>query len=111
MRIAMVVSSFEGLFINSGIGTFYATLADFLVRKGHTVTVVYTREQAAESQTSSYWVAYYQSIGIELIAIPPFQNPRVDTSYFLKKSYQVYSYLTSRQFDMIHFPDWEGVGY
>lgn len=41
----MVVSSFEGLYINSGIGTFYATLADFLVRKGHTVTVIYTREQ------------------------------------------------------------------
>jgi hypothetical protein len=64
LRIAMVVSSFEGLYINSGIGTFYATLADFLSRRGHSVTVIYTREQVSEAHTWNYWVEYLLNISL-----------------------------------------------
>lgn len=65
----------------------------------------------SESHPWNYWVEYYKALGIELVAIPPFHKPRVDAGYFTRKSYQAYQYLVSRQFDLIHFPDWEGLGY
>jgi glycosyltransferase involved in cell wall biosynthesis len=111
LRVGIVVSSFEGLFINSGIGTFYSTLAEFLIKTGHSVTVVYTREQGLDPLSFQYWVSYYETQGLELVLLPHTVSSRIDGSYFMRKSFEVYNYLNTRQFDLIHFPDWEGVGY
>lgn len=110
LNVAMVVSSYEGLYINSGIGTFYSTLAEFLIKTGHSVTVVYTRDQGLDPLSFQYWVSYYQTQGLELVLLPS-SSSRIEASYFARKSLEVYNYLQSREFDLVHFPDWEGVGY
>src|SRR5689334_22347357 len=100
----MVVSSFEGLYINSGIGTFYSALADFLSTRGHSVTVLYTRDHS-ETHTFQYWQDHYRERGIELVALPAsLLNAQINAPYFLRKSYDVYKYLQNRNFDLVHFP-------
>lgn len=112
LRIIIVVSSFEGMYLNSGIGTFYAALADFLINHGHTVTILYTHLDASEARSFKKWQASYEKKGINIVKLEA--SPiHIAASPLVQKSYQVYNYLKLHQqfFDVVHFPEWEGSGY
>lgn len=105
-----MVSSFEGLFINSGIGTAYYALAELLARSGNKVTVLYTRDKPPTTGSFNDWVKHYAAQGIELKALPPSEK-RVTNPKLQVTSAQVYKYLKLNHFDIVHFPDFEGLGF
>eukprot|EP01110_Echinostelium_bisporum_P006623 TRINITY_DN2633_c0_g1_i2.p1 TRINITY_DN2633_c0_g1~~TRINITY_DN2633_c0_g1_i2.p1 ORF type:complete len:1926 (+),score=1092.00 TRINITY_DN2633_c0_g1_i2:39-5780(+) len=108
--VCFVVSSFEGIYLNSGIGTAYYGLAELLARNGHNVTVLYTRDTPASTGSFNDWVERYQQDNINLKFLPPsltrITNPKLQTV-----SYLVFNYLKSASFDIVHFADFEGLGY
>jgi len=112
LRIIMVVSSFEGMFLNSGIGTFYSSLADFLVQKGHAITVLYTDTAASDTPAYSRWKTQVEKRGLRAARLGAYPI-HLRLSSLAQRSYQVYDYLKNHQpeFDVVHFPDWEGPGY
>jgi glycosyltransferase involved in cell wall biosynthesis len=114
MRMILVVSSFEGMYLNSGIGTFYAALADFLVNRGHTVTILYTHTAMSDVAAAAFkrWQASYEKRGIVVQKLPP-STVHLTAPTLTQKSYRVYQYLKehAQEFDVVHFPDWEGPGY
>lgn len=113
LRIVLVVSSFEGMYLNSGIGTFYAALSDFLVRQGHSVTILYTRaDNSTEKLAFERWKSSFEKRGVKVVRLEA-SRVKVTVSLLSQKSYQVYRYLKDHQedFDAVHFPEWEGPGY
>eukprot|EP01113_Clastostelium_recurvatum_P037362 TRINITY_DN544_c0_g1_i2.p1 TRINITY_DN544_c0_g1~~TRINITY_DN544_c0_g1_i2.p1 ORF type:complete len:1227 (+),score=186.85 TRINITY_DN544_c0_g1_i2:1343-5023(+) len=112
LRFMIAVSSFEGMYLNSGIGTYYAALAEYLASNGHNVTILYTRMDPVESKTWKHWVTFYATKNIHIVRLPP-ASVRVAADPLVKTSYNVYAYLKNREedFDVVHFPDFEGVGF
>jgi GT2 family glycosyltransferase/glycosyltransferase involved in cell wall biosynthesis len=107
-KVCIVASSFEGITMNSGIGSFYASLAELLVHNGQKVTVVYTKDDESESYKGA--VARLAAEGIEVVSLPHSQV-QIDAPALIRKSYEVYQYLKTQEFDLVHFPEWEGVAY
>ncbi|EGG21581.1 IPT/TIG domain-containing protein [Cavenderia fasciculata] len=112
LNIAIVVSSFEGIYSTSGIGTLYSILADYLVSLGHQVTVIYTRDETTEKMSFYEWKQHLKlNRKIELVNLPPLSVPITNTPH-IRKSYQVYHYLKNNPpFDVVHLHDFEGLGY
>jgi glycosyltransferase involved in cell wall biosynthesis len=112
LRIFIVVSSFEGMYLNSGIGTFYSALSDFLVQRGHTVTIVYADTSASDTPAFTRWKAQAEKRGLRATRLGAFPI-HLRLSTLAQRSYQVFEFLKTRQqeFDVVHVPDWEGLGY
>ncbi|KAN0053237.1 hypothetical protein ACTA71_009686 [Dictyostelium dimigraforme] len=111
LNIGIIVSSFEGMYSTSGIGTVYSILSDFLVKTGrYNVTVIYTRDDPPEKMSFYNWKINLRERGISLVHLPS-SNVRIDNPMFVRKSYQVYQYLKTQSFDVLHFPDFEGMAY
>ncbi|KAK5582903.1 hypothetical protein RB653_004492 [Dictyostelium firmibasis] len=111
LNIGIIVSSFEGMYSTSGIGTVYSILSDFLVKTGkYNVTVIYTRDDPPERKSFYNWKIDLKERGINLVHLP-LSAVRVDNPLFVRKSYQVYQYLKHQSFDVLHFPDFEGMAY
>jgi len=100
------------MFLNSGIGTFYSSLADFLVQKGHAVTVLYTDVAVSDSPAYTRWKTQVEKRGLRAIRLGAYPV-HLRLSALAQRSYQVYEYLKQHQteFDVVHFTDWEGTGY
>eukprot|EP01111_Echinosteliopsis_oligospora_P005228 TRINITY_DN1846_c0_g1_i2.p1 TRINITY_DN1846_c0_g1~~TRINITY_DN1846_c0_g1_i2.p1 ORF type:complete len:1997 (+),score=468.29 TRINITY_DN1846_c0_g1_i2:175-6165(+) len=110
--VCIVVSSFEGMYINSGIGTAYYALANFLVTHGHKVTVIYTRDEPTIGGSWDDWVAFYKNKEIDLLRLPPTTIPLTPMTALQAVSLRVYRYLASLpSFDIVHFADFEGHGF
>ena len=110
ISVCIVVSSLEGLYINSGIGTAYATMAELLAQQGQKVTILYTNKEGPAQNDWSYWEEVYQAKGITLVRLP---SSEIDLSIsdLAAQSYSVYEYLSTNSFEIVHFPEWEGIGY
>jgi len=110
-NVCIVVSSFEGMYINSGIGTAYYALANLLVSQGHKVTVIYTRDEPTVGGSWDDWVAHHKASGITLLSLPPTTVP-LSVSEMQAISLRVYRFLvTLPSFDIVHFADFEGHGF
>jgi GT2 family glycosyltransferase/glycosyltransferase involved in cell wall biosynthesis len=107
-KVCLVASSLEGMTLNSGIGTVYASLAELLNQNGNKVTILFA--QNAEGAAFDGAVARYAASGIQLVALPVSKST-IDGPAMVKKSFEVYQYLKNSEFDLIQFPEWEGLGY
>jgi len=112
LRITIVVSSFEGMYLNSGIGTFYSSLSDFLVQQGHAITILYTDTAYSDTPAFKRWKVLMEKKGLRVVRLGAFPL-HLRFSSLAQRSYQVFEYLKAHQseFDVVHFPDWEGPGY
>lgn len=107
-KVCLVATSLEGLTFNSGIGTVYASLAELLSQNGNQVTILFA--QQAEGAAFEGAVARLAAAGIHLVALPA-PKSTIDGPSMVKKSFEVYQYLKNTEFDLIQFPEWEGLGY
>jgi len=102
LEVCIVTSSLEGFTLNSGIGTFYSALAELLAKNGHKVTIIYTNEMGSQDMVSF-------PVGIEVKPLET--STEIDAPSAAKKSYQLYTQLKQENFQVIYFPEWEGLAY
>ncbi|MFL1461274.1 glycosyltransferase [Roseococcus sp. DSY-14] len=94
---------FAGPIRNGGIGTAFASLADALLAAGHEVTLLYP---AAFSETAplAEWVARLRRRGLRMETLDAAEaEPRL--------SLLAAHWLAERDFDVVHYHEWRGIGF
>jgi glycosyltransferase involved in cell wall biosynthesis/GT2 family glycosyltransferase len=113
-RVCVATWEIEGLSRNAGIGTAYTSLADALKRSGHEVTILFLLGCHPTDGNIMDWVEYYRTRkGIRLIPLPMAHEPRIHAAWASSVSYHTYVWLKAHQqdFDIIHFPECQGLGF
>jgi O-antigen biosynthesis protein len=110
LSICIASSEFNGPQRNGGIGTFYTALGEALAEAGHKVTFLHTvPERITELQEK--WSEQFKQRNIRFDTIDTDCVNSVNSSRAIGHSYACYQYLKSKDFDIVHFPDWLGFGY
>ncbi len=111
VRVCLVSPEFVGPGISGGIGTAYTAMAEALSAAGHEVTCLYTKGADCSADDIVNWTASYRAQKTELIILPRATAP-IDATPYAIRSYEVYEWLKQNdRFDIIHFPEWQGLGY
>jgi glycosyltransferase involved in cell wall biosynthesis len=113
-RICIATWEIEGPSRNAGIGTAYTSLADALKRANYEVTILFLLGCHPTDGNISEWIDYYcQEKDIELIPLPMAHHPRIHAAWASSVSYHTYVWLKEHQydFDIIHFPECQGLGF
>ena len=109
--VCIITGDIVGPIRNGGIGTSYYALARALARAGQRVTILYAYGSQSEQQPIEHWVKVYAGYGIEFIPVPTADGPELRGSHAVKASYNVYRWLRGREFDVVHFHEWRGIGF
>ena len=109
LRVCIASDEVVGPVRNGGIGTAYSSLAEALTRDGHDVTLLFLGT-FCENRTLEYWVSDYAARGIRFVPLP-FEGPRPEGAQPLVLTHAAYRWLSQREYDVIHFPEWHGRGY
>ncbi len=111
LRICIATPEIIGLTRNGGIGTTYANLAATLAAAGHEVTILYLLSSCEPVTNEQSAVDSYKKKGIRLLRLPREEPSRIMATEVASISYSAYRWLKQRDFDVIHFPEWMGLGY
>ncbi len=111
LRICIATPEIIGLPISGGIGTTYANLASALAAAGHEVTILYLLSSCEPGMNEQSAVDSYKKKGIRLLLLPREESSGVMATELASISYSAYRWLKQRDFDVIHFPEWMGLGY
>ncbi len=110
-RICIVTADITGPIRNGGIGSAYYSLARLLADAGHDVTVLYALGRHSEQKTIRHWVRTYRQWGIDFVPLPPAAGPDLKGSHHVRTAWNVYRWLSTRHFDVVHFHEWRGIGF
>ena len=112
-RVCIATPDIVGPIRNGGIGTAYTALAYALARGGHHVTIIYPFGKHSETHSIEHWVSEYARRGITFVPLLDHATTRIEGSWASRHSYKTYQWLlgTMTNFDVIHFPEWMGLGY
>ena len=102
-RICLLTLDFVGPIRNGGIGTAFLALAETLVAAGHDVTVLYP-SRFTETEPVTRWRTHYAARGIAFVSL------HLEASE-AELSLGACQWLRAREFDVVHFHEWRGVGY
>ena len=112
-RVCIATPDILGPVKNGGIGTAYHHMARALARWGHEVVIAFVSEQAADAGAMERTRALYAEFGVSVEPIVP----RPDNSYIVSRvrapTWALHDWLRARErpFDIVHVPDWRGLGY
>jgi glycosyltransferase involved in cell wall biosynthesis len=107
-RVCIVTNEILGPFRNGGIGTAMTGMALTLASARFPVTILYTGSAVASLAGLARWQRHYAKLGIELVALPIEQmktlgGPVAECGFGMP--WLVYSFLETRDFDVVHFND------
>jgi glycosyltransferase involved in cell wall biosynthesis/GT2 family glycosyltransferase len=110
--VCLATPEIAGPIFTGGVGRFYASLADSLVRSGHGVTIAYGLGEHSERGTIREWVEHYAQRQIGFVPVPEV-SPPLDAPFPRQRAYRMYRWLRAHEdeFDIVHFPEWQGVGF
>ena len=111
LRICIATPEIAGLTRNGGIGTTYANLASTLAAAGHEVTILYPPSACEPGINEESAIDSYKKKGIRLLRLPRETTSRIIATEAASISYSAYRWLKEKDFDVIHFPEWMGLGY
>jgi glycosyltransferase involved in cell wall biosynthesis len=105
-----VTPEIAGPVFTGAIATFYGLLADELVGHGHEATVAHALGE--HSEPGEEWVNDCAKRGVGVVEIQDVA-PLVQSSHPRRRSYAAYRWLRKHEdeFDVVHFPEWQGLGY
>ncbi len=107
-RVCIVTPDIIGPIHNGGIGTHAYYLALELAAV-HDVTVLFTGP--IEHQDESHWLEFYRARKISFVHLNEVEKPvSSNADWFIKRSYVVYQFLKNKDFDFIHFQEWQANG-
>jgi len=110
-EVCIASSDFVGLVKNGGIGTAYTSLGESLAKAGHKVTFLYLLGNWFPDKPFDYWKKYYAEKKINLVQLPDYTEYNLWGSWYVRQSYNAYLWLKDKKFDIIHFPEWQGLAY
>lgn len=108
--VCIVSSEFLGPTRNGGIATHYTTLAERLAAHGIPVTLLYTLPEQCAEHDLGYWKDRFAEKSVTLVPLPHIA-PDVDGPFHVRSSYAVYQWLKTQDFGLVHFAEWNGLGY
>ncbi|MCT4565405.1 MAG: glycosyltransferase family 4 protein [Maledivibacter sp.] len=111
-EVCIVSPEIIGPHKNGGIGTQTYYLAQVLGESDYKTTVLFTG--VCENKNASYWYEYFRKLNIEYVQIDNLKKNNLSIygeNWFEDRSKLVYSFLKKRNFDYIHFQDWEANGF
>lgn len=116
MKICLATPDFVGPIRNGGVGTALLGLAEALRDEADiAVTVLYLNDHYQHGD-EDHWARHYHDAGItftqlprltESVQFPPFDGCEYDAV----RSFRLYRYLRENRFDILHVPDYLGLGY
>jgi glycosyltransferase involved in cell wall biosynthesis/GT2 family glycosyltransferase len=109
--VCFVTGDIVGPIRNGGIGTAYYALARSLARARHDVTILYAYGTYTEQEPIEHWTEVYARYGITFVPVPVASGPELRGSHAVKASYNVFRWLRGREFDVVHFHEWRGIGF
>lgn len=111
VKICIATPEIAGLTRNAGIGSTYSNLALTLAALGHKVTIVYLSDSFEPDVSYGSVVDLYENRGIRLLRLPDKGLVPIIATKGPSVSYLAYQWLKEQDFDVIHFPEWMGLGY
>lgn len=107
-KVCIVTPDVIGPIRNGGIGTHVFHLARTLAEV-HDVTVLFTGP--IEHSNEAHWQRFYADLGISFLQLNELRTPVLSPAdWFVKRSYVVFDYLKDKDFDFIHFQEWQANG-
>ena len=99
--------------MNGGIGTAYHHLARALVQWGHQVVIAYVARNAANLRLMEKTRLLYSGYGVGFEPIIPRPAAKGVLAPVAAPTWALYEWLRARErpFDIVHVPDWRGLGY
>ncbi|MFN8390759.1 MAG: hypothetical protein U0136_10750 [Bdellovibrionota bacterium] len=109
-KVCFICPEFHGPQLTSRIGERMTGLALATAEAGHAVAVLYTGKRRCERESVDYWSSFYRGRGI---AFQMLEEPddRLAGLSGTVKSYEVFRWLSERQFDVVHSPAACGLTY
>lgn len=109
-RHCIVTPDLIGPIKNGGIGTHCHWLARLLAEADREVTILFTGPVLHGDVR--HWQSVYRDLKINLLTLEdhPQRDYPVRALPLQQRSYDVYRFLMSHDFDVIHFQDWQGNG-
>jgi glycosyltransferase involved in cell wall biosynthesis/GT2 family glycosyltransferase len=96
----------------SGIGTAYTALAEALAVDGHRVTALHLPgTRCDQGAPASRWEAWRRERGVSVVPLEPAPVTLSTKSRCVRTAFDVYHWLRSRRFDVVHCPEWLGSAY
>eukprot|EP01090_Pellita_catalonica_P010147 TRINITY_DN21613_c0_g1_i1.p1 TRINITY_DN21613_c0_g1~~TRINITY_DN21613_c0_g1_i1.p1 ORF type:complete len:853 (+),score=165.10 TRINITY_DN21613_c0_g1_i1:31-2589(+) len=87
------------------IGTIYLNLAETLADNGHSVTIIFDEDVSSEQDVMLL------TSKISTVVLPKVTIKNDFTPAQTWRSYEIYEFLKTQSFDVVHFADWKGNGY
>jgi glycosyltransferase involved in cell wall biosynthesis len=109
-RVCIATGDIVGPIRNGGIGSAYFSLASALAEAAHEVTILYLLGDYCEVGAVGEWRAYYRDRGIKFVPLPS-SGIKVQGPPSIVRAHDAYCWLKAQEFDVIHFPEWQGHGY
>jgi len=114
-RICIATNEVFGPALCGGIGTAYTSLIESLASAGHDVTILFNN--FVEIEDEEHWQNYYKERNVEFVAldIEPLYHVIPWQHEWMRRAHKTYTWLrdqaTNRPWDVIHFPECNGLGY
>lgn len=108
-KVCIATADLAELVRNSGVGTAYSSLA-MCLSKEFDVTILFCAAWSEEDEWFYQWQSYFEGFGIRLLTVRD-PSPAILGSQTIQRSYIAYLHLKREHFDVIHFPDYLGIGY
>ena len=108
-KICLVTEELAGFQGSGGIGAAFSELAELLAKKGYQVDVLYCAVNTVDDKQKKYMLNYLSDLGIKLNLLNV-EKYCWDVGYE-HKSYAVYQELKKKNYDIVHFHDFKGLGF
>ena len=112
-RICIATPDILGPIKNGGIGTAYHHMARMLAERGHRVVVAFVNRNAADTRLQEEVRSFHAGFGVGFEPIVPCPVSSTMLAQVSAPTWTLYNWLRSgeRRFDVVHVPDWRGLGY
>ena len=112
-RVCIATADVLGPIRNGGIGTACHHMARMLAGRGHRVVVAYVNDNAADSRLMEEARALHAGFGVDFEPIVPRPASSTMLARVSAPTWTLHDWLRldERGFDVVHVPDWRGLGY
>ena len=112
-RICIATPDILGPVKNGGIGTAFHHLARQLAAWGHEVTIAYVNLNAADAAQMADTETLYARYGVAFEPVVPRPAAESPLAQVPAPAWTLLDWLRARErpFDLVHVPDWHGLGY